>query len=61
MEDFILLFLRMTYHLKYFKTINEIILKIYDIILVFHNTKFYFVSLMVYEMKQNLLSSMPIS
>jgi hypothetical protein len=44
MEDFISLFLKMLFYLKYFKTINKIISKIDDFILYFHNTKFYVVS-----------------
>jgi hypothetical protein len=51
MEDFILLFLRMSCHLKYFECVNEITLKIHDFILEFYNTKLYFVSLFVFEMK----------
>jgi hypothetical protein len=38
MENFISLFLRMSYHLKYFKTINETTPKIYNFILEFYNT-----------------------
>jgi hypothetical protein len=41
----------MTDHLKYFKTVNEIITKIYDSILEVYNTKFYFISLVVYKIK----------
>jgi uncharacterized protein YutD len=43
MEDFVLLFPRMTRHLKCFKTTEEKISKMHDFILEFHNTKFYFV------------------
>jgi hypothetical protein len=50
-EDFISLFQIMLCHLKYFETVNKIILKIHDFIIEFHNIKFYFVSLVVYEMK----------
>jgi hypothetical protein len=41
MENYISLFLRITCHLKYFKTVNKTISKIYDFILEFDNTKFY--------------------
>jgi hypothetical protein len=51
MEYFISLFLKMSCHQKCFTTVNEIIPKIHDFILVFYNTKFYVVSLIVYEMK----------
>jgi hypothetical protein len=51
MEYFILLFPRISYHLKYFETINETSPKLHDFILKFHNTKFYVVSLVVYVMK----------
>jgi hypothetical protein len=51
MEDFILLFSRRQCHLKYFETVNETTPKIYDFILEFHNTKFYIVPLVVYEIK----------
>jgi hypothetical protein len=44
MEDFILLFQRMSCHRKYFETINETITKMHDFILEFYNTKFYVVS-----------------
>jgi hypothetical protein len=36
-NEFILLFLRMSYHLKCFKIINKIIHKIHDFILEFYN------------------------
>jgi hypothetical protein len=42
MEDFILMFSRMSCHLKCFETIDETTPKINDFILEFHNTKFYF-------------------
>jgi hypothetical protein len=51
MEDFILLFSRRQCHLKCFETVNETTPKIYDFILEFHNTKFYIVPLVVYEIK----------
>jgi hypothetical protein len=51
MEDFISLFLSMPYHLKCFETTNETTPKIHDFILEFHNTKFYFVSLVIYMIK----------
>jgi hypothetical protein len=51
MEDFILLFLKISCHLKYFKTVNKTTHKIHDFILEFYNTKFYFISLVVYGMK----------
>jgi hypothetical protein len=38
MENFISLFLRISYHLKYFETINETTPKIYNFILEFYNT-----------------------
>jgi hypothetical protein len=41
----------MAYYLKYFKTVNETTPKIHDFILKFHNTKFYIVMLVVYEIK----------
>jgi hypothetical protein len=50
MEDFISLFPSMSCHLKCFETVNETT-KMHDFILRFHNTKFYFVSLVVYGMK----------
>jgi hypothetical protein len=58
MEYFISLFLRMSCHLKYFESANEITPKMYDFILEFHNMKFYFLSLVVYVMKRNLLIQM---
>jgi hypothetical protein len=51
MEHFILLFSRIQYHLKYFKIVNETTPNMHDSILKFYKTKFYFVSLVVYEMK----------
>jgi hypothetical protein len=51
MDDFISLFLTMPFHLKCFKTVNETTLKIRDFIVEFYSTKFYFVLLVVYEMK----------
>jgi hypothetical protein len=51
MESFILLFQRMPCHLKYFETANETTPKMQAFILEFYNTKFYFVSLVVYGMK----------
>jgi hypothetical protein len=51
MEDFILFFPCMTCHQKCFETTNETTSKIHDLILEFHNTKFYFILLIVYEMK----------
>jgi hypothetical protein len=50
-EDFISLFIRMTCHLRCFETANETTLKMYDFIVQFYNTKFYFVLLVVYVMK----------
>jgi hypothetical protein len=47
MEDFISLFLRIPCHLKCFEIVNDVTHKMYDFILEFHNTKFYFVSLVV--------------
>jgi hypothetical protein len=40
-------------HLKCFKTAiaNEIVPKMHDFILEFYNTKFYFISLVLYGMK----------
>jgi hypothetical protein len=46
MEDFISLFSKMSYHIKCFKTVNETTPK------MFHNTKFYVVTLIVYEMHE---------
>jgi hypothetical protein len=51
MVDFILLFSNMSCYLKYFKTVNKTTSKMHDFILEFHNNKFYFVSLVVYEIK----------
>jgi hypothetical protein len=51
MEDFILLFSEISCHLKYFETVNKTTHKIHDFILEFYNTKFYFISLVFYEMK----------
>jgi hypothetical protein len=51
MEDFISLFSSLPYHLKYFQTANETTHKMHDFILEFHNTKLYFVLLVVYRMK----------
>jgi hypothetical protein len=45
MNDFILLFSRMSYHLKCFEIANETIHKLHDFILEFYNNKFYFISL----------------
>jgi hypothetical protein len=50
-SDFILLFLKLAYHQTCFEIVNEITPKIYDLILEFHTTKFYIVSLIVYGMK----------
>jgi hypothetical protein len=50
-QDFILLFIRMSYHQKYFETVNKIIHKIHNFILEFYNTKLYVVLLVVYVMK----------
>jgi hypothetical protein len=50
-QDFILLFIRMSYHQKYFETVNKIIYKIHDFILEFYNSKLYVVLLVVYVMK----------
>jgi hypothetical protein len=61
MEDFISLFLRITCHLKYFEIINETTPKMHDFILEFHNIKLYFVSLVIYGMKRNLLIPMLVS
>jgi hypothetical protein len=58
MEDLILLIPSMPYHLKCFQTVNETTPKMHDFILEFHNIKFYFISLVVYEMKWNLLTPM---
>jgi hypothetical protein len=58
MEDFISLFISMLCHLKCIETTNEKTSKIYYFILEFHNTKFYFVLLVLYEMKGNLLTIM---
>jgi hypothetical protein len=38
-------------HLKCFETVDETTPKIYDFILKFHSTKFYVVSLVIYEIK----------
>jgi hypothetical protein len=51
LEDFISVFPSMPCHLKCFETVNKTTPKIHDFILKFHNTKFYFVLLVVYEMK----------
>jgi hypothetical protein len=51
MVDFILLFSNMSCYLKYFKTVNKTTSKMHDFILEFHNNKFYFVSLVFYEIK----------
>jgi hypothetical protein len=37
-------------HIKYFEIINETTTKIHDFILEFYNTKFYFISLVIYVM-----------
>jgi hypothetical protein len=50
-QYFILLFLRMSCHQKYFKIVNKTTSKIHGFILKFDNTKFYIVSLVVYVMK----------
>jgi hypothetical protein len=50
MECFSLLFLIVPCHLNYFKTTNEIS-TMHDFILKFYSTKFYFVSLVINEMK----------
>jgi hypothetical protein len=41
----------MSYHLKYFEIVNQTISQMHDFILEFYNTKYYFVLLLVYEMK----------
>jgi hypothetical protein len=51
MEYFILLFSRISYHQKYFKTINETTHKTPDFILEFYNTIFYIIPLVIYEIK----------
>jgi hypothetical protein len=50
-QDFILLFPRVSCHQKCFETVNEITLKMHDFILEFHNTNFYVVPLVVYVIK----------
>jgi hypothetical protein len=50
-EDFISLFSKMTCHLKYFETVNKTTYKMHDFIVELHNTKFYIVLLVVFEMK----------
>jgi hypothetical protein len=51
MGDFISLFTRMSCHQICFETVNKTTLKIHTFILEFHNTKFYIVLLIVYEIK----------
>jgi hypothetical protein len=51
MDDFILLFSSMSCHLKCFEITNKIMHKMHDFILEFYNIKFYFISLVVYEIK----------
>jgi hypothetical protein len=46
-----LLFLILPCHLNHFKPTNETTSTMHDFILKFHNTKFYFVSLVSNEMK----------
>jgi hypothetical protein len=51
MECFILLFPIVTCHLNHFETTNEITSIMHGFILKFYSTKFYFVSLVINEMK----------
>jgi hypothetical protein len=51
MEYFILLFPIMSFHLNHFETTNKIISTMHGFILKFYNTKFYFISLVINEMK----------
>jgi hypothetical protein len=46
-QDFILLFPRVTSHQKHYETINETTFKMHGFILEFHNTNFYVVPLVV--------------
>jgi hypothetical protein len=50
-EDFIWLLSRMSYYLKLFENVDETTPEIHDFILKFDNTKFYFISSVVYVMK----------
>ena len=61
MEDFILLFPRVPCHLKYFEITNETNSIMHGFIMEFHNVKIYFVSLVGYAMKWNLLPPMLVS
>jgi hypothetical protein len=51
MKDFISLFPKTACHLNCFEAANKTSLKIHDFILEFHNTKSYFISLVVYVIK----------
>ena len=55
MKDFILLFSKVSCHLKYFEIKNETNSIMHGFIMEFHNVKIYFVSLVGYAMKWNLL------